>query len=268
MRLKENFFEEDAIDFLEEQDNGPLYTLFYLKLCLKSLKNEGLLIRSVGDILLPYSYEKLAEMTKTPLDTVVVAMELLKKIGLVRVSESGALDVPQVRELIGSESANDNAQRQKRFRERKKLEQRNQQAEQLYQSVTESVTNSNGENNRVTLLDPLRNSNERESKRKSKSIEIDIDNIAQPAKKKTVVRHQYGEYKNVLLSDEELEKFKSEYADWQRFIEELSSWLAENGKSKKNYLAALRNWAKRDYNGKRNVHPISAIDVNPDDITI
>ncbi len=40
LQLKEDFFEEDAIAWLEEHENGERYSLFYLKLCLKSLKTK------------------------------------------------------------------------------------------------------------------------------------------------------------------------------------------------------------------------------------
>ena len=30
LKLNENFFDEDAIEWLEEQENGKAYTLFYL----------------------------------------------------------------------------------------------------------------------------------------------------------------------------------------------------------------------------------------------
>ena len=43
LQLREEFFESDEIDWLEEQPNGPAQVLFYLKLCLKSLKTNGLL---------------------------------------------------------------------------------------------------------------------------------------------------------------------------------------------------------------------------------
>ena len=60
-------------------------------------------------------------------------------------------------------------------------------------------------------------------------------------------RHKYGEYKNVLLSDEELEKLKAEFpADWQSRIENLSEYIASSGKSYKNHLATIRKWAKTD----------------------
>ena len=105
LQLKEDFFEDDAIQWLEEQEpNGRDYAYFYLKLCLKSLKSNGILIRKVGNILIPYDNKKLAELTKMDFDTVTVAMELLKKIGLIKILENGEIYIEQLEELIGSKS--------------------------------------------------------------------------------------------------------------------------------------------------------------------
>lgn len=104
LQLKEDFFDEDAIDWLEEQPNGKEYSLFYLKLCLKSLRTHGVLIRQVGNMLVPYDHVKLGELTKTNADTVLVAMNLLKQIGLVQVLENGELYLTQVEHMIGSQS--------------------------------------------------------------------------------------------------------------------------------------------------------------------
>jgi predicted phage replisome organizer len=105
LQLKEDFFEDDSIQWLEEQQpNGRDYAYFYLKLCLKSLKSNGVLIRKVGNILIPYDNKKLAELTKMDFDTVTVAMELLKQIGLVTVLETGEIYVNQLENLIGSKS--------------------------------------------------------------------------------------------------------------------------------------------------------------------
>lgn len=105
LQLKEDFFESDAIEWLEEQEpNGRDYAYFYLKLCLKSLKSNGILIRNVGNILIPYDNRKLAELTKMDFDTVTVAMELLKKIGLVEVLDNGEIYITQLENLIGSKS--------------------------------------------------------------------------------------------------------------------------------------------------------------------
>ena len=105
LQLKEDFFENDAIEWLEEQKpNGRDYAYFYLKLCLKSLKSNGILIRKVGNILIPYDNNKLAELTRMDFDTVTVAMELLKQIGLVQILENGEIYINQLENLIGSKS--------------------------------------------------------------------------------------------------------------------------------------------------------------------
>lgn len=60
-------------------------------------------------------------------------------------------------------------------------------------------------------------------------------------------RHKYGQYQNVLLTDEDLAKLQAEFPDdWQKRIERLSEYIASTGKSYKNHLATIRNWASRD----------------------
>ena len=76
--------------------------------------------------------------------------------------------------------------------------------------------------------------------------------LKQPSKKP--VKHKYGEYNNVLLSDEELEKLKTEYYDYEERIERLSSYVASTGKSYKNHYATIRNWARKDKEVKRPVY--------------
>ena len=85
------------------------------------------------------------------------------------------------------------------------------------------------------------------------SLVEDIPDSAEPeppAPKKTKsekpVKHKYGEYKNVLLSDDELEKLKAEYPDYKDRIERLSSYVASTGKSYKSHYATIRNWARKD----------------------
>jgi predicted phage replisome organizer len=63
---------------------------------------------------------------------------------------------------------------------------------------------------------------------------------------KKAVRHKYGEYNNVLLTDEDFDKLKAEFPDWVARIERLSSYMASTGKSYKNHLATIRNWARKD----------------------
>lgn len=121
IKLKTGFFNEDAIDFLLSQKNGCEYVVLYQMLCLKSANTNGQLLSSIGEIIIPYNTEKIARDTKYfDVDTVTVALELYKRLGLIYTTENGALSIAHYDDMVGSESANANAQRQKRFRERQK----------------------------------------------------------------------------------------------------------------------------------------------------
>lgn len=75
--------------------------------------------------------------------------------------------------------------------------------------------------------------------KKSKDIE--------PQAATTPTRHKYGEYKNVLLSDEDMKKLKSEFPDdYNTRIERLSEYIASTGKVYKNHLATIRCWARKE----------------------
>ena len=61
------------------------------------------------------------------------------------------------------------------------------------------------------------------------------------------IRHKYGEYQNVLLTDEDYEKLQAEFpTEYEALIERLSAYMASTGRAYKNHLATMRNWARRD----------------------
>ena len=135
LKFKEDFFDEDTIQWLEEQNNGKEYCLFYLKLCLKSLKTNGILIRSVGQILVPYDVKKLGEITNTDIDTVIVAMEVFKKIGLVQILDNGEIYLTQLKNMVGSESKW--AKYKRKDKELEKLQQYSNSAQKTLQTEKE-----------------------------------------------------------------------------------------------------------------------------------
>ena len=190
LKLKQDFFDDDAIAWLEEQKNGKEYVLFYLKLCLKSLKSDGFLMRNVGNIIVPYNIENLAEITNTKVDTAMVALKLLEEMGLIQILEDKTIYMSQIYKMVGSGADNPNAERVRQHRLRKR-----------------------------ELLKPV----------------------------PQIIKHKYGEYQNVLLSNAELEKLKAEFPDtWEMWINRVSEYCASKGRAYKNYLATIRNWARRE----------------------
>ena len=89
-------------------------------------------------------------------------------------------------------------------------------------------------------------------KRSVVEISISESDDSEPPTKpsKKPVKHKYGEYSNVLLTDDELEKLRDEFPDWEERIERLSSYVASTGKSYKSHYATIRNWAKKDQTAK------------------
>lgn len=153
LKLKADFFDDDTIQFIEEQEKGVYYVNFYLKLCLKSIGTNGKLMRLVGTTLLPYDIKSLAKLTRTDVDTVAVAMQLFERIGLVERLETGEIYMSQINEMIGSETNKAELMRRKRAEEKKRQ-----------QAI------SSGGNN-VTQMLPERYP----EIEKEKEIEIDID---------------------------------------------------------------------------------------------
>ena len=122
LQVKEDFFDDDAIEWLENRPNGEKYSNFYLKLCLKSLKTNGILIKKVGTMLIPYDAEALQKLTGVKdIDTVKVAMDLLVKAGLVQITEDSAIYISQLENLIGQKSLGALKKQQQRERKKKNL---------------------------------------------------------------------------------------------------------------------------------------------------
>lgn len=118
IKLKTDFFESETIDWLSFQPNGCEYVVLYLKLCLLTANKNGELSAMIGDIIMPYDVNRIARITKFPFDTVVVALELFKKIGLIYEQDNGILKIPYVGEVVGSET--EHAEKKRRYRERQK----------------------------------------------------------------------------------------------------------------------------------------------------
>ena len=77
--------------------------------------------------------------------------------------------------------------------------------------------------------------------------EDSVGEVIEEAAPPKPTRHKYGFYKNVLLTDEDYDKLMEEFPhDYTERIERLSEYMASHGKSYKNHLATIRNWARKD----------------------
>lgn len=55
-------------------------------------------------------------------------------------------------------------------------------------------------------------------------------------------KHKYGEYKHVLLKDEELQALKRDYSNWEELIKYLDEYIEMKGYKAKSHYLCIRKW--------------------------
>ena len=143
-KLYEDFFNSNRIKKLRKIAGGDTYTIIYLKMQLKALKQDGYLYFNgyFGDF-----YEELALDLDEDATNVRIACEYLISVGLLEVSEDGKeYYLSYLQNCIGSETAS--AQRVREFRQRKKEQQKalqcNTNVTKALQCNTETLQSNNG----------------------------------------------------------------------------------------------------------------------------
>lgn len=103
--------------------------------------------------------------------------------------------------------------------------------------------------------------------------EIELEKEKEIDKKKKIkkekpVKHKYGQYQNVLLSDEEIEKLKNECPNnWEEWIEKVSGYCKSTGKTYSDYLATIRNWKRKE--DSKHPKPVPKVtEMNPQEIDL
>lgn len=233
LKLKRDFFKRHDIRIVEEMPSGKDCILFYLKLLVESVDHNGNL--RFNDTI-PYNERMLATITNTDLEIVKLAMKTFTELKMIEILDDGTIYMNEVMNMIGSASNNDNANRQRAFRERQKQGQLPNSVTKSNASVTQDVTNDN----------------------ESKSIEKDIDiekekelELKENIQKKT--RFVPPTYEEVQAYCEE----RNNDVDPQRFVDFYKSknWMV--GRSKMvDWKACVRTWER-----KNNGRPVSSFNV-------
>ena len=105
IKLRESFMTSDTVDFLMGQKDGANYVVLYQMLCLKTINTGGRLSRQIGEVMIPYDIEKIQRDCKWfSADTIRVALNLYKALGLIYEDMSGTLVLADHESMVGSET--------------------------------------------------------------------------------------------------------------------------------------------------------------------
>lgn len=113
LKLKDDFFDTDAMIVLESMPDGYKYSNILLKLYLRSLKNEGKLMFNNR---IPYNPTVLAQVTRHSVGDVERALQIFTELDLIEKLDNGAIYISDIQNFIGTSSTE--ADRKREYRER------------------------------------------------------------------------------------------------------------------------------------------------------
>lgn len=208
LRLQNDFFKRHDIKVIENMPNGKDYIIFYLKLLCESTSHEGRL-RFNDEI--PYSDEMLSIVTDTNIDIVRNAIQVFEKLKMIEVLDDGTFFMKQVEKMVGSETKW--AKIKRNYRNEQK------QIGQCPTDVQKQIGNC-----------PIE---------LEKEIELEKD-IKKNNKEKA--KHKYGNYKHVLLTDDEFQNLQNDYPNANDLIEFFDSYIEEKGYKSKSHYLSIKRW--------------------------
>lgn len=164
LKLYDDFFTSKRIKRLRQVAGGDTYTIIYLKMQLKALKQDGYLY--YDGVLNDFAEELALDLDESP-DNVRMTIDYLIKVGLLEMSSDGMeYYLTYLKNCIGSETASTQRSRECRLRKKEqKALQCNTDATPLQQNLLQCNTNA-------TPLQHLCNV----EKEKEKEKEINISN--------------------------------------------------------------------------------------------
>ena len=215
LKLKESYFDDDAIVLLESMPDGILYSNILLKLYLKSLKNGGKLQLDEN---IPYTAQMIATLTRQQVGTVERALGIFQQLGLVEQLHGGLLYMTDIELMIGQSSTEAERKRAARLANK--------------------------------ALPPPRTNGGHLSDIRPPEIEIELEKEIEKEREGETghpAPAAYGRYNNVILTDTELSGLKTELPDkWEYYIDRLSCHIASTGKQYHSHAATIYKWAQED----------------------
>lgn len=231
IKIDTGIFDDSKIRLIESMPEGNTLIVIWFRLLILAGKEFTNGVFMINDKI-ACTDEMLATIFGKPIATIRLALETFQKLNMVDLID-GTYSIPNWNKYQSADKYEIN-----RARDRKRLQEwrKKQQDKEKFPQISTTSKNE-------TFHETFRKRNETPTEIEVEE-EIEIEKEKEIYKEKPT-RHRYGEYKNVLLTDKDLEKLKTEFPDdWEKRIERLSAYMASTGKSYKNHLATIRNWAR------------------------
>lgn len=239
IKLKTNFFSLDEIDFLLSQKNGCEYVVLYQMLCLNTANTNGTLESRIGEMIVPYDVDKIVRDTKYfDYDTVVVALELYKKLGLIYEDKNKCLTIANYDEMVGSETSS--AKRVREWRKKKEEQKTLQCNNDVNHIVTQEYRDKSIEYRDID--------NKEKNKEKDKDIvQNDLKNRIEPS----IIQLTLNDKSLYDVTQNDFNEYEELYpnVDVMQELRKMKGWLNANPtkrKTKRGIKRFINNWLSRE----------------------
>lgn len=232
IKITTDIFDDEKILMIESMPSADSIIVIWFKLLTFAGKqnNDGVFLMSNQ---IAYTDEMLASIFRRNVNAVRLALQVFEQFGMIEIVDN-VITIPN----WGKHQTLD-AYEKKKKRDRERIARKRAEQKAL---VAKSSDMSPDKSPDVAVSEEEREGEEE----KEREGEEEKEEISNDISKKKPTKHKHGEYSNVLLTDEELDKLKAEYFDWEERIERLSSYIASTGKAYKSHYATIRNWARKD----------------------
>lgn len=237
VKITTDMFDNRKIKHLRKLPDGNNIVLIWVMLLTMAGRcNAGGMIFLTENI--PYTPKMLADELGFEENTVKLAINALEQLNMV-CTDNGFFSIAgwnEYQNIEGMEKIRE--QTRQRVTAHRQKQKALAAAAQSNVTCNVTVTQSNATEEDIDI--------DKEKEKEYRDMGASAPNPSPSHKPKKPVKHKYGEYANVLLTDDELEKLKEAYSDWEERIERLSGYIASTGKAYKSHYATIRNWARKD----------------------
>ena len=227
LKLYTNIFENRKIKQIETLPKGDTIIVIWFKLLIlaSNVNDNGLIYFTKG---LPYTDKMLATQFNKPLNAVKTALNIFEEYGMIGY-ENNILYIPGWGEYQNTDGL-------EKIKEQTRRRVQNYRSKQSQCNVTEkddcnvtcnvTVTQCNATDKEIDI---------EEEYKKEKIYKKEKTSATQP-------KQHFGEYKHVLLTNDEYEKLKRDYPNVESLITYLDEYIEMKGYKAKSHYLAIKKW--------------------------
>ena len=227
IKITTDIFDDEKILLIESLPEADSIIVIWFKLlCLAGKQNNSGVFMMNDNI--PYTDKMLATIFRRKESTVKIALETFAKFGMVEIVDN-VITIPK----WGKHQSIDQLENKREYMREYMADYRQKQKQ--IACKTNSKTNSK---TNVSTLDK----NRLDKNRLDKTREDTVIGSAEPKHKPE--KHKYGEYNNVMLTDDEIAKLRNDYGieKTDKAITFLDAYIEEKGYKAKSHYLSMKRW--------------------------